>query len=255
MLSYHVRYLFAVAEERAILGGMQSALKFPPIPVEQIFAQLHEQVDKVSAFLPALDRGEGTDDNCYRGIFKGLLMEARDGFTNAVEAWKAKDYRRLAWATRSLVELKLWTKYVLASKDNALALNREYDVDCSNLWALLKPALNTDAGQQLFAQIFPIPVSEMTTKVQQHLDSIGLTGDEDYMRMAQVAKEVGLAGEYRYTNAILSKFVHATGLSILVVPEQAQVMMSMNCIGACINVKQILDDIQAHLPKVGLPSY
>ena len=30
--------------------------------------------------------------------------------------------------TRNLVELKIWTKYVLASKDNALARNREYDV-------------------------------------------------------------------------------------------------------------------------------
>jgi hypothetical protein len=106
-----------------------------------------------------------------------------------------------------------------------------------------------------FSQIFPIPVSEMTTKVQQHLDSVGLTGDEDFMRMAQVAKEVGLAGEYKYTNSILSKFVHATGLSILVAPEQAQIMMPMNCVGACINVKQILDDIQAHLPKVGLPTF
>ena len=71
-----------------------------------------------------------------RGCFKGLLVEDTDGFTNAVEAWKAKDYKRLAWATRSLVELKIWTKYVLASKDNALALNRKYDVDGSNLWAL-----------------------------------------------------------------------------------------------------------------------
>jgi hypothetical protein len=59
---------------------MYSALKLPPVPVEQIFAELQERIDKVSAFLPALDRGEGPDDNCYRGIFKGLLMEARDGF-------------------------------------------------------------------------------------------------------------------------------------------------------------------------------
>jgi hypothetical protein len=88
-------------------------LKIPPIPVEQIFAQFQEQVDKVGAFLPALDAGEGPDENCYRWIFKGLLMETRDGFVNAVEAWRASDYRRLAWATRSLVELKIWTKYVM----------------------------------------------------------------------------------------------------------------------------------------------
>jgi len=51
---------------------MQPALtlKLPPIPVEQIFAQFQEQVDKVSAFLPALDAGEGPDENCYRWIFK-----------------------------------------------------------------------------------------------------------------------------------------------------------------------------------------
>ncbi|MEO8340659.1 MAG: hypothetical protein ABI604_13235 [Nitrospirota bacterium] len=136
--------------EKPYHKGMQPALtlKMPPIPVEQIFAQFQEQVDKVSAFLPALDAGEGSDENCYR-IFKGLLMETRDGFANAADAWKGNDYRRLAWATRSLVELKIWTKYVIASKENALALNREYDVDNGNMWALLKPALNTDAGQQL----------------------------------------------------------------------------------------------------------
>ena len=38
--------------------------------------------------------------------------------------------------------------------------------------------------------------------------------------MAQVAKEVGLAGEYKYTNAILSKFVHATGLLSLWFPSK-----------------------------------
>jgi hypothetical protein len=239
------------------LKSMQPALtlRIPPIPLEQIFAQVQEQVDKVSAFLPALDAGEGPDENCYRWILKGLLMETRDGFTNTVEAWKGNDYRRLAWATRSLVELKLWTKYVIASKENALALNREYDVDNGNMWALLKPALNTDAGQQLFSQIFPIPLSEMIAKVQQHLDSVGLTGDEDYMRMTKVAKEVGLLDEYKYVNSTLSKFVHATGLSILVDPEKARMMMPMNCVGACFNVKQIFEDIQAHLPKVGLPTF
>jgi hypothetical protein len=223
--------------ENRILKGMQPALtlKIPPIPVEQIFAQFQEQVDKVSAFLPALDAGEGPDENCYRWIFKGLLMETRDGFVNAVEGWKANDYRRLAWATRSLVELKIWTKYVIASKENALALNREYDVDNRNMWTLLKPTLNTDAGQQLFSQIFPIPLSEMTAKVQQHLDSVGLTGDEDYMRMTNVANEVRLLDEYKYVNSTLSKFVHATGLSILVDPEKVRMMMPMNCVGACFN--------------------
>lgn len=230
-------------------------LKLPPIPVGQFFTEVEGQLAKVSSFLPALDRAEGPDDNCYRGIFKGLLMETRDGFTNAVEAWKANDYRRLAWATRSLVELKIWTKYVLASEENALALSREYDVDASNLWNILKPALSTDAGQQLFERIFPIPVSEMTTKVQQHLESVGLTGDEDYMRMGQVAKEVGSGAEYKAANATLSKFVHATGLSILADPDKARTMMPMNCVGACINTKQILGDIQSHLPKVGLPTY
>jgi hypothetical protein len=29
----------------------------------------------------------------------------------------------------------------------------------------------------------------------------------------------------------------------------------MNCVGACFNVKQISEDIQAHLPKVGLPTF
>jgi hypothetical protein len=38
------------------------------------FAQVQEQLDKISAFLPALNRVEGPDDNCYRGIFNRLLL-------------------------------------------------------------------------------------------------------------------------------------------------------------------------------------
>jgi len=230
-------------------------LKLPPIPVEQLFAQVQEQLSKVSSFLPALNRDERSDDNSYRGIFKGLLMETHDGFNNAVEAWKTNDYRRLAWATRSLVELKLWTKYVLISRENALALSRESDVDASNLWNLFKPILNTESGRQLFMQVFPIPPSEFTTKIQQHLDSAGLTGDEEYMRLSQVARDVGLAPEYKAINTTLSKFVHATGLSILIDPVAGRTLMPLNCVGACQNTKQILDDIQAHLPKVGLPTF
>ena len=240
-----------------MLKHMQSALtlKIPPIPVEQIFAQVQEQVDKVSAFLPALRRPEGPDENCYRAIFKGLLVETGDGFTNCAEAWKVRDYRRLAWATRSLVEIKIWTKYVTASKENVLAFNREYHVDFSNLWKLLKPAFESNEGQEFFSQIFPMPVAELKSKVQQHLDSVGLTGDEGYLHMRKIAREVGLEHEYNYVNAILSKFVHATGMSILADPEQAKLIMPMNCAGACVTVTQILADIQAHLPKVGLPTF
>lgn len=68
-------------------------LKLPPVPVEQLFAQVQERLAKVSSFLPALNRGEGPDNNCYRGIFKGVLMETQDGFNNAVEAWGAGDYK------------------------------------------------------------------------------------------------------------------------------------------------------------------
>jgi len=129
-------------------------LKLPPIPVEQLFGHIQEQLNKVRLFLPALDRDERSDDNRYRGIFRGLLMETQDGFRNAVEAWKTNDYRRLAWATRSLVELKLWTKYVLISSDNALALSRESDVDASNLWNLLKPAFNTSQASNSLCKSF-----------------------------------------------------------------------------------------------------
>jgi hypothetical protein len=75
------------------------------------------------------------------------------------------------------------------------------------------------------------------------------------MRMTNVANEVRLLDEYKYVNSTLSKFVHATGLSILVDPEKVRMMMPMNCVGACFNVKQISEDIQAHLPKVGLPTF
>jgi hypothetical protein len=75
------------------------------------------------------------------------------------------------------------------------------------------------------------------------------------MRMAHVAREVGLADEYKLVNTVLSKFVHATGLSILTAPEKARTLVPMICLGACINTKQILDDIQAYLPKVGLPTF
>ena len=140
-------------QRNARFGRVQSALS-SPIPVEQIFAQLQEQVSKVSAFLPALDRGEGTDYNCYGGSSMDCSWEHE-----TASPMQLKPGRRKTKTARSghaqPCGVENLDEVRSRFQGQRPVLTGEYNIDGSNLWALLKPALNTDAGQQLFAQIFP----------------------------------------------------------------------------------------------------
>jgi hypothetical protein len=98
-------------------------------------------------------------------------------------------------------------------------------------------------------------IPDFQQRVQETITKLGLTGNEPYMRIKNVAEEVGLRTEYDVANTILSKFVHATSLSIFTAREPLEYLIPVITIGACDYCNQILDDIQTHLRTSGLPSY
>jgi hypothetical protein len=220
-------------------------LDLPPL-----LAETRARFDQVLAFLPALEQCEARE-RWHRVVFKGLLLEAEHGFCNVLEALNTGDLRRLAWATRSLMEIKLWSKYVIISEDNARRLDREYDVDLKNIWRVFEPIFSSEPGRAILSQIIP----EFDKAVEGRMAELGWTENEQYTRMKKLATEVGLVKEYETVNTLLSKLVHATGLSILANRDGFASLAQLMAFGGYTYCNEILKDIQEHLPTLGLPAY
>lgn len=105
-----------------------------------------------------------------------------------------------------------------------------------------------------FSCISPL-IPEFRRKIQETLVEMNLTGNESYIRMKQLANEVGRKREYDLANGLLSKFVHATGISILTNREVFRFITPLLVFGGCDYCSQILDLIQVHLKTAGLPSF
>ena len=111
----------------------------------------------------------------------------------------------VAWITRNLLELMVWTRWCLQSKDNAKQLvidaGRDVTETLRTVGNISPDSKDPDAG---------IAIANEWAK------EIGLETLEDrYTRVSKAATEVGKGAAFRDVNKLLSKFAHPTALSIV----------------------------------------
>jgi len=118
----------------------------------------------------------------------------------------------VAWLTRNLLELMLWSEYCTKSPSNA----KEFVLDSARD---ANDALDIPDG--LFADDFSFRAAREELIQKSKADGFE-TLDESYTRVSKIAKDLGKGEVFKYLNKLLSKFAHPTALSIIYIGGQAE---------------------------------
>lgn len=121
------------------------------------------------------------------------------------------DLEYIAWASRNLLELLIWAKYVTASTENAERFRQDEIVDFAE-WqqATMRLGQNYDSQSNDLGTLEQQGVWLREKKVEEGIDAA-----TKHLNIGTVAKELGMAGIFYGVNAVLSKLVHPTALSIM----------------------------------------
>jgi hypothetical protein len=208
--------------------------------------------DKLGEKLLALGNSlKPVDDANYHffEIVRDLVDATIKNFNELRRGYVTGNLNLIAWASRNLLELSIFTKYVLNSGENARRFADDRLVDGCELLIALRdlehyhdpntptPGLD-DALRRMEAQ----KAAENVT-ARRHLETSAL------------AKEVGMEQEFRSMNRVSSKLVHPTAWSMLAenagrssFPE-AKPLLFATGIGY---ISQIYLDVEAHNKAHGM---
>lgn len=184
-----------------------------------------EQAEKLELGLGALatfakalgDLENSTGPNCQRkglAVLAGTLAHARRNYSHLIKGYWELDASLCGWAGRSLVELRIWSRYNWASDSNrerfyADRLIDEYEVQAAYL-ELLRSAPD---GPEFDLKIGSAEAELRRIERERSISSLGLEAKR--LRVKTISKEVGLDRFYRFWFGILSKLSHPTSALLI----------------------------------------
>jgi hypothetical protein len=192
------------------------------------------------------------DEDWYIEVFMGVLMETVRSYEELKDGLACQRLGRLAWASRNLLELKVWSWYVTAARENARRLYDDRFVDAADLMRRFDGLFAAFPNLEAFVPSYQVFREKVTNARQQ----CGLADQNSYLKVSKVAKEVGLDTEFSALNTVLSKLVHPTAFSLYAVVTGDA--LASNCqlmygLGAWY-CRDVLVRIDSHLKGSGLPS-
>jgi hypothetical protein len=168
----------------------------------------------------------GQFDSWLVKVLVGLIQTVKFSYTNVITGSQDESIAFCAWCARSLLEAEIWMEYVTASTSNARRFYSDWvnDVtemlDCSVPYSELNPQQQAD-----MSLLFEKPETDSARVIEARAMLEGFrnsseTDDEDYLRVAAVAKELGHGKWFSKYNKVLSKHVHTTAFSVLSFPSE-----------------------------------
>ena len=115
----------------------------------------------------------------------------------------------LAWACRNMLELNIYTKYVLLKGSNAKDFVADRWIDAIEIFESFRNWVRFHDPGTLTPGIDETITNFKTEKAKQGITRTG------YLRMDKMASAVNFSEEYRHLNKVTSKLVHPTAFSVL----------------------------------------
>jgi hypothetical protein len=125
--------------------------------------------------------------------------------------YNTKNSHMLAWACRNLLELAVFTKFVLMREANARRFAEDRLIDGCDIITSLKSLelhINPKSDTRL--------LDDALARMQAQMVAEGVTAKK-YLNTGNLAEIVGMKEEYLCMNRVCSKLVHPTAWSILAV--------------------------------------
>ncbi len=146
------------------------------------------------------------------GVFTGFLICATAAQKHLKRGLKDRDIAYISWATRTLLELLVWTRYCVRSKQNT---QRFYQDSVRDLAGALVAYRELASDKERFTDDQRVIIDDTETKAMALAASLGVSPlDAEFMPVHAAADEVGLGVDYRKANRILSKLVHPTAYMV-----------------------------------------
>ena len=151
-----------------------------------------------------------TDCNYYfYEIVRELVDAAIRNFHELRRGYTSTNLHLTAWASRNLLELLVFTKYILQSGANAKRFGEDRLVDgCELLIALRKL-------ERHYSPTTPTPRLDDALKSMREQMRVENVTALKHLETSELAREVGMEQEFRSMNRVTSKLVHPTAWSTL----------------------------------------
>lgn len=182
-------------------------------------------------------------------VLTSLATSARINIVSLLRSFYVDDQAETAAACRNLLELAIFTKYVLKSREHLLDFAADRLIDGLQLAEGLKAI-----DQQLNAGTISTIADQAIAAYKTQMSSENVHR-KTYLRTENLAAAVGMKSEYASLNRICSKFVHPTSWSLLTLdrslerfPFACQLFLSQ---GSML-FSGLYADMKSHLTKHGL---
>lgn len=142
-------------------------------------------------------------------VLTSLATSARINVVSLLRSYYIDDQSGTAAACRNLLELAIFTKYVLKSRSHLLEFAADRLIDGLQLAEGLK-----GIDQQLNPETTSSIADEAIAVFKAQLSSENIDRRK-FLRMEELADTVGMKSEYTSLNRVCSKFVHPTSWSLL----------------------------------------
>jgi Family of unknown function (DUF5677) len=140
-----------------------------------------------------------------------LIDAALTNYDQLKVAYQADNNHLLAWSCRNLLELTVFTKYVLVSEANARRFADDRLIDgCEIIKSLRTLELFLEPTNETK------PLDDALARMEAQMVKEGVTANK-HLNSADVAKDVGMKDGYACMNRVCSKLVHPSAWSILAV--------------------------------------
>jgi len=142
-------------------------------------------------------------------VLTSLATAARANLVKLLRSYYADDQPGTASACRNLLELSIFTKFVLKSRVHLLEFAADRLIDGVQLAKGLKTI-----EEQLDPETISSTVDAVIKAFEAQLMSENIQRTK-YLKMDEVAEAVGMKSQYLILNQVCSKFVHPTSWSLL----------------------------------------
>ncbi len=145
-----------------------------------------------------------------RQIVPELIAHASSSFDLLASGWKQDELFHMGAAARSLYETRLFTEFVIQSETNAGRFYQDGIADIRDIFNSLGK-LATD----LESASFQLLVDQLRNELAALMTANDVPAGLKYLRPDKVAKSVALGEEHDLHYQFLSKFSHASSVTVL----------------------------------------
>jgi hypothetical protein len=173
-----------------------------------------------------------------------MLKSARRAYNHLHEGWRS-DSTYTAWACRNLLELRVFARFIVGSAANRARFLNDWFIDMEQ---------TTDAQKKVTTQqIASSDTSDhdlQLIKLRSMKASLGLA-ETQYLKVGDLAAQLGLDAEFRGMNKLCSKLVHPTAQSILSIEFDDQSERDTLLLIGCSALSELLSDVAAFVQTLG----